>query len=675
MAVSYASNRVTITAYKTGTTVGTSSGTTLNITSGEIVAGDVGRMVAVITTAGSSSSVQVRTITAVSGGTITLHDDWNGTIASGVTWRVSHNLEDIHAIGDGNLQKIGNSTYRWNADWAVTGTGFLADTNVALEMLKTSGSPQWPINEGGIVQFGQLWGGEGIGTETTDGCRLMFQTQSNTISVYSSTNDRQQNGGVLNYYNCLIHSIPNGTSWMFQRMTGPTRFIGCNFDGVIGGRFYHEASEWVQCRMTGNNNTIPAWSIGATFDRDISDIKFYYNLLAMKNYITFGGTLRNVEFSNNTSIFWRDQFTTADSVFNFIDCTEFGATEVAGTFFYGVINQLRSVIFKTTDSSGTDLSNVLVRINNNEDATQGIVETSDVNGDVNEILALRIQSLHNNSNIFTDYFPFRIRVRKYAYLWSSLNSDIADPIKQSVALLEDTNVTQASGTAAAHTGITVTDHGVSPVLWNGKDWGITVECNLTTNPSLTIDDIKHYLHYYLSQDSAFSGKPSGLDWHNMIPMSGNSTQRGQYNGILKGVRIIDENDNAFIGVESMQADDGTFYIPTYLQFVGIDTWSVYPTDADRNADTNESGAGTGTQVFEFIFIPATTYYLRLEVSGEVIFKDVTPLAAGVTLVSLDNTALLSIIVSQINTIDTNLVIINNGVKKASKLIPHSQNLT
>ena len=552
MAVLYSSNRVIVTAYKSGTTTATST-TNLQITSGEIVAGDIGRMVAVIPAGGNSGDVQVRTITGVSGGTISIHDPWVGSIASGTSWRVSHNLEDVHAIGNAALQKTGDRTYRWDADWDVTSTGFLADEDISLEMQKNN-TTSYPIAAGGIVQFGRLYGGEGTGFETTGGGRIRLRALANNSNIYSSTNARVANGGVTNYFGCLVHSQPTG--WMFQRMTGPARFIGCNFDGPMGGRFYHEASEWVQCRMTGNDNTTPAWSIGATFDRDIADIFSYYNLRSMKSYLDFGGTLRNVTFANNTSIFGADG--NGGSLFNFIDSTEFGAAEAPGSG--GIIRQFRSVVLKTTDDSGANLADVNVRINDVNDTTEGSVETSDANGDVNEILALRIQKLHG-STTYTNFAPFRMRLRKYGFVWPSLNTSIADPIKQSIALVANAFVTQSSGTAAAHTGITLTDHGGSPVSWNGKNWGITVTGNLTTNPSLTSEDIKHYLHYNLSLSAAFQSKASGLHWHELIPMSGTETQRGLYGATNKGVRVVDENGDPFPGFTRFQADDGTFYTP------------------------------------------------------------------------------------------------------------------
>ena len=136
---------------------------------------------------------------------------------------------------------------------------------------------------------------------------------------------------------------------------------------------------------------------------------------------------------------------------------------------------------------------------------------------------------------------------------------------QNLTMFDNANVTQASATANAHTGITLTDHGGSPVSWNGKNFGITITGNRTTNPSLTAVDIYHHLQAKLAAvNTTFHGKVGGA-WHEMLlPDNGQySTVRGQYGGTraFKGVRVVDENGNPFPSILTMQSDDGTYYTP------------------------------------------------------------------------------------------------------------------
>ena len=124
------------------------------------------------------------------------------------------------------------------------------------------------------------------------------------------------------------------------------------------------------------------------------------------------------------------------------------------------------------------------------------------------------------------YIPWIYRARKYDLVWTELELAPTAPVDVSTGLPVDGNVTQSSGTASAHTGITVTDHGASPTSWQSKSWGITITGNLTTNPSLTVDDIEHYLKYHLSDDSSFNGKSSALMWHDLLPIGSHISLRG-----------------------------------------------------------------------------------------------------------------------------------------------------
>jgi hypothetical protein len=321
----------------------------------------------------------------------------------------------------------------------------------------------------------------------------------------------------------------------------------------MGGRFYHEATEWVSCRMSGNNNAVPAWSIGATFTRDVTDVIFFHNNTAIKNQKDFTGTFRDTIFTDSNNIKFYDS---GRGQIDFIDCTTFSTDS-------GDAHQFKSVNYVTTDSDGSALEDVCVRINAANDSSPTPV-ISNASGVVPEILA-EFQEANTN------FGPFRIRIRKYGFQWASLNSPISDAIKQSVALNVDNNVTQSESTALAHSEITIAD--TSPVSWNGKTFRITV----TANSSNNLNDVKHYLHAVLGRNNAIGGKSGGLLWHNLIPMALTETQRGNYGGTQKGVRVIDENNNPFPGIIRMQADDGTYYVPPVSVTLSI---SINQTDCD-----------------------------------------------------------------------------------------------
>lgn len=76
---------------------------------------------------------------------------------------------------------------------------------------------------------------------------------------------------------------------------------------------------------------------------------------------------------------------------------------------------------------------------------------------------------------------------------------------------------------------------------------------------------------------------------------------------------------------------------SYLSFAGIDSWVAY-SDAGR---TVQVGAGTGSELFRFVYSPGVTYYLRC-VAGSTEFAMVSsPAAAGETEVTLSTQALLT----------------------------------
>jgi len=149
-------------------------------------------------------------------------------------------------------------------------------------------------------------------------------------------------------------------------------------------------------------------------------------------------------------------------------------------------------------------------------------------------------------------------------------------------------VTQLESTAQSHTGITITDHE-TPVSWNGEDFSITVEGDLSVNSSLTLDDIKHYLHYHLNSIQPFAGRETGHHWHDLIPMNGNESAKGDRDGTgVKGVRVIDQDGNSFAGVTRYESDNGSFVsAPRTLTLTGLKPNSevrIYDSDT-----TNELG--------------------------------------------------------------------------------------
>ena len=150
------------------------------------------------------------------------------------------------------------------------------------------------------------------------------------------------------------------------------------------------------------------------------------------------------------------------------------------------------------------------------------------------------------------------------------------------------------------TGVTITDHGASPVTWNGKQFSITIKDSAGTH---TGTELMRWLRYNYGIGGAFQGK-DGFDWHNLIQVNGTKfkTVRGIIYGdtgaTLKGVRVV-KNDGTSVhpDFDLYTADNGTTYAPpvvvnlTVANIIAGSRIQVYDTDTDTEM-ANEIVAGT-----------------------------------------------------------------------------------
>jgi len=157
-----------------------------------------------------------------------------------------------------------------------------------------------------------------------------------------------------------------------------------------------------------------------------------------------------------------------------------------------------------------------------------------------------------------------IRIRKVGYEVIQLNTTQliygeTFPIQQA-----ENGIATTTPTA---TGISVTNHGASPVTWEGKTWSISI----VVTDSSSAATIAQYIQYYLGQNSySLDSTLHNMAYHDMVIPTGTGyeTARGQVFGsagaTLKGVRVVDgsgEEANEIAGFARMQADDGSYYSP------------------------------------------------------------------------------------------------------------------
>ena len=108
------------------------------------------------------------------------------------------------------------------------------------------------------------------------------------------------------------------------------------------------------------------------------------------------------------------------------------------------------------------------------------------------------------------------------------------------------------------TGLSITDHGASPVSWNGKTYSITI----TDTGGNTAANIQRWVNYNKSLDATFEGFVP----FNLFDMVGAGvTRRGTIidsaGATLKGVRVVNGSGDAHPLITSFISDDGTAYTP------------------------------------------------------------------------------------------------------------------
>jgi hypothetical protein len=113
-------------------------------------------------------------------------------------------------------------------------------------------------------------------------------------------------------------------------------------------------------------------------------------------------------------------------------------------------------------------------------------------------------------------------------------------------------------------GVTITDHGASPVTWNGKNFSITITDSAGGNSGT---NIMRWLRYNFEQGGSFQGTDA-FNWHDLVQVNGSffktirGTIYGDVGASLKGVRVV-KNDGTtpHASFNLFTADDGTTYAP------------------------------------------------------------------------------------------------------------------
>ena len=122
------------------------------------------------------------------------------------------------------------------------------------------------------------------------------------------------------------------------------------------------------------------------------------------------------------------------------------------------------------------------------------------------------------------------------------------------------------------------------------------------------------------------------------------------------------------------------FIDSTISVIGADTITFHPTANDRGLNVNASGSFSGSYAFKFGSTingstMSDTLYLKC-VAGGIPFNIDKSIVLGDNLVDLGTTAQLASLSAKIDLTakQASLEIVNQGVQKASKIIPHNTNI-
>lgn len=302
-----------------------------------------------------------------------------------------------------------------------------------------------------------------------------------------------------------------------------------------------------------------------------------------------------------------------------------------------ITNEFHTHNLRVVDESNTPLSGYKVQLRRSDNTTLVYDLTTDVNGDIAEQEVLTFEQTGTDTD-FTQYSNFLLSGISYNNNIISGTKALQDGrIDETTLAPTDTLLTEATKTTvdaytAIETSAKIYDRAKSYLVDNFAGETET----LVEKIGALIDLGSRDLTIDATAASAFAIDGSGNITIKATTFTGDITTTGTVtlsNGATVSGTIIDST-----------ADSS-------LVFSGIDSWEAYSSQANANTQTSELGSGTGSENYRFNYSANTTYYLRLTVGADTIFKVVTPTAAGVTSVTLETASILTGVDSKLGFIE------------------------
>lgn len=197
-----------------------------------------------------------------------------------------------------------------------------------------------------------------------------------------------------------------------------------------------------------------------------------------------------------------------------------------------------------------------------EQVAGGTVTDAVSTGAFDQVIKVYGDASHGNFN-YRDHLVLKYQPDGYRPAQAdvyNLFGDVDLFARHYVVAMEPSLIDGLSTGDPSPTGLSITNHGASPVTWQSKDWSITI----TDTGSNSGATILQWLRYNLSLDATFQGEDP-FDWPEMVLEDGDKykTERGRVWGsagaTLKGIRVVDGSGDPHSSFSTMMADDGTLY--------------------------------------------------------------------------------------------------------------------
>jgi hypothetical protein len=347
--------------------------------------------------------------------------------------------------------------------------------------------------------------------------------------------------------------------------------------------------------------------------------------------------------------------TGADTSIEYIDCSMDTVQNLGGGFI--TIKKTNSTITNGNDAEILDYVPTLIDIENMEDGSIAIFDNNGTRRYYQNAPADNIIVLPSTAT-----GTWRYHIARYRFNFIQENFVVDGGTKTiSPDYIPDNFVTGDSTTTAAYTDLnstqriynylsyyTTTSEGIDYDPFYDKAFGsITINKNVTLNATAA---------------SVFS-------------YNGTSLVTLKCSSLTEDVLFVSSNNVTYINGTTLSDDVRVraANLDSELLMSGVTTLTLYPSPQDRDDNTDAGEILTGT-IYRFLYgsttplgVPLVNFlYNRVNVSGTILLND-TAIVTGRNVLQFETTGTLQQIIN-------NQKVINQGIQKASKLIPHTTNI-